>query len=361
MGKRLFLIGNGFDLAHKLPTRYLDLLKWLYENDKSTFNNLNKLLLGNYDKKRDSRRYKESLSKIEDSIQGIDEDTEKEKGFKILKSFEDPYALYAIWQSLEDYLYLVFLDEEIENAFLERESIRQTLEDEEYGQVTEEDIDVIYRPEQEHLDKLTKLAENFKYDLEHWVDTVNDKIPWIYDIMENKNEHEKKKLALLPDNYFTEDDYIINFNYSNTIEKLYLMDNVFHIHGKDDYYNPPIMGHTDSISQMGIYDERTLVLVDDFYKDFNSIIESNNDYFSKINNVGEIVVLGMGYTETDEIYFKKINKMLPTVKWKLYYYSDEDLRKAKGYVDDIGIESYDYISLKEDSPYTNIVRYDLDD
>ena len=54
MGKRLFLIGNGFDLAHKLPTRYLDLLKWLYENDKSTFNNLNKLLLGNYDKKRDS-------------------------------------------------------------------------------------------------------------------------------------------------------------------------------------------------------------------------------------------------------------------------------------------------------------------
>lgn len=52
MGKRLFLIGNGFDLAHKLPTRYLDLLKWLYENDKSTFNNLNKLLLGNYDKKK---------------------------------------------------------------------------------------------------------------------------------------------------------------------------------------------------------------------------------------------------------------------------------------------------------------------
>ena len=69
----------------------------------------------------------------------------------------------------------------------------------------------------------------------------------------------------------------------------------------------------------------------------------------------------MGYTETDEIYFKKINKMLPTAKWKLYYYSDEDLRKAKRYVDDIGIESYDYISLQEDSPYTNIVRYDLDD
>ena len=48
MGKRLFLIGNGFDLAHKLPTRYLDLLKWLYKNDNDTFMNLNKLLLRNF-------------------------------------------------------------------------------------------------------------------------------------------------------------------------------------------------------------------------------------------------------------------------------------------------------------------------
>lgn len=51
MGKRLFLIGNGFDLAHKLPTRYLDLLKWLYKNDNDTFMKLNKLLLRNFLKK----------------------------------------------------------------------------------------------------------------------------------------------------------------------------------------------------------------------------------------------------------------------------------------------------------------------
>ena len=51
MGKRLFLIGNGFDLAHKLPTRYFDLLKWLYKNDNDTFMKLNKLLLRNFLKK----------------------------------------------------------------------------------------------------------------------------------------------------------------------------------------------------------------------------------------------------------------------------------------------------------------------
>lgn len=375
MGKRLFLIGNGFDLAHKLPTRYLDLLKWLYKNDNDTFMNLNKLLLRNFLKRNgyfyeDEYWYKRPKNEIDIKIDELYleenkarlKNIEKSTEYNILNDhFDDPLILYFIWSSLEDYLYLVFLDEESEGIDMERESIRQILKDEEYGQVTEDDINYVDRPEQANYDHLTHLAKNFKYDLLNWVDTVNDEIPWIDDIIYYENEHGKMKIMLLPDNYFKNDDYIINFNYSNTIEKLYSMGNVFHIHGQDYYDNPPIMGHTKNILEMNEYDDRKLVLVEEFYKDFDLIIESNNDYFSKINDVNEIVVLGMGYTETDKIYFKKINKRLPNAKWKLHYYSNEDLKKAEGYVDDIGIESYDYISLKEDSPYTNIVRYDLDD
>lgn len=375
MGKRLFLIGNGFDLAHKLPTRYLDLLKWLYKNDNDTFMNLNKLLLRNFLKRNgyfyeDEYWYKRPKNEIDIKIDELYleenkarlKNIEKSTEYNILNDhFDDPLILYFIWSSLEDYLYLVFLDEESEGIDMERESIRQILKDEEYGQVTEDDINYVDRPEQANYDHLRHLAKNFKYDLLNWVDTVNDEIPWIDDIIYYENEHGKMKIMLLPDNYFKNDDYIINFNYSNTIEKLYSMGNVFHIHGQDYYDNPPIMGHTKNILEMNEYDDRKLVLVEEFYKDFDLIIESNNDYFSKINDVNEIVVLGMGYTETDKIYFKKINKILPNAKWKLHYYSNEDLKKAEGYVDDIGIESYDYISLKEDSPYTNIVRYDLDD
>ena len=375
MGKRLFLIGNGFDLAHKLPTRYLDLLKWLYENDNDTFMKLNKLLLRNFLKRNgyfyeDEYWYERPKNEIDIKIDELYLEENKERLKNIEKSteynilndhFDDPLILYFIWSSLEDYLYLVFLDEESEGIDMERESIRQILEDEEYGQVTEDDINYVDRPEQANYDHLTHLAEKFKYDLLNWVDTINDEIPWIDDIMYYENSHGKMKIMLLPDNYFKNDDYIINFNYSNTIEKLYSMGNVFHIHGQDYYDNPPIMGHTKNILEMNEYDDRKLVLVEEFYKDFDLIIESNNDYFSKINDVNEIVVLGMGYTETDKIYFKKINKLLPTAKWKLHYYSNEDLKKAEGYVNDIGIESYDYISLKTNSPYTNIIRYDLDD
>lgn len=328
MGKRLFLIGNGFDLAHKLPTRYLDLLKWLYKNDNDTFMNLNKLLLRNFLKRNgyfyeDEYWYKRPKNEIDIKIDELYleenkarlKNIEKSTEYNILNDhFDDPLILYFIWSSLEDYLYLVFLDEESEGIDMERESIRQILKDEEYGQVTEDDINYVDRPEQANYDHLTHLAKNFKYDLLNWVDTVNDEIPWIDDIIYYENEHGKMKIMLLPDNYFKNDDYIINFNYSNTIEKLYSMGNVFHIHGQDYYDNPPIMGHTKNILEMNEYDDRKLVLVEEFYKDFDLIIESNNDYFSKINDVNEIVVLGMGYTETDKIYFKKINKILPNAK-----------------------------------------------
>ena len=318
MGKRLFLIGNGFDLAHKLPTRYLDLLKWLYKNDNDTFMKLNKLLLRNFLKENgyfyeDEYWYERPINEIDIKIDELYLEENKEKLKNIEKSteynilnddFDNPLILYFIWSSLEDYLYLVFLDEESESIDRERESIRQILEYEEYGQVTEDDINYVDRPEQANYDHLTHLAENFKYDLLHWVNTVNDEIPWIDDIIYYENKHGKMKIMLLPDNYFKDDDYIINFNYSNTIEKLYSIDNVNHIHGQDYYNNPPIMGHTKNILEMNEYDDRKLVLVKEFYKDFDLIIESNNDYFSKINDVYEIVVLGMGYTETDKIYFK---------------------------------------------------------
>ena len=157
MGKRLFLIGNGFDLAHKLPTRYLDLLKWLYKNDNDTFMNLNKLLLRNFLKQNgyfyeDVYWYERPKNEIDIKIDELYLEENKEKLKNIEKSteynilndvFDNPLILYFIWSSLEDYLYLVFLDEESESIDMERESIRQILEDEEYGQVTEDDINYV--------------------------------------------------------------------------------------------------------------------------------------------------------------------------------------------------------------------------
>lgn len=110
MEKRLFLIGNGFDLAHKLPTRYLDLLKWLYKNDNDTFMKLNELLLRNFLKKNgyfyeDEYWYKRPKNEIDIKIDELYLEENKEKLKSIEKSteynilnddFDDPLILYFI-------------------------------------------------------------------------------------------------------------------------------------------------------------------------------------------------------------------------------------------------------------------------
>lgn len=38
--KRLFIIGNGFDIAHNLPTKYADFKKFLEKTDIKLFNKI---------------------------------------------------------------------------------------------------------------------------------------------------------------------------------------------------------------------------------------------------------------------------------------------------------------------------------
>lgn len=374
MGKRLFLIGNGFDIRHTLHTKYLDLLEWLEKNDSKFLDKLNDLLLRNFFQENGyfdelKGEYKITNNEIAERVKKLDiEKVKKSNAYRILSKYsyicydetDGILAAYVIWESLEEYLYYVFLNKEINEATIEEESIVQILTDEEYGQVTKQDFAGISRPLRKHLDNMKKLADDLTCNLLGWVYEVNEDISNLKFDIDNGNLYNPEIPELLSDNFFKDEDYIINFNYSDTIEKIYSK-HVFHIHGSDDASNPPIMGHTKKFSEMNVCDERELDLVKKLYKNFDSILESNDNYFKQINNVDEIVVLGLGYTKTDEPYFIKINTLLPSAKWKLYYYSDEDLKKAKRYVDDIGIQSYEYISLKENSPFTKADEYDLDD
>jgi hypothetical protein len=119
------------------------------------------------------------------------------------------------------------------------------------------------------------------------------------------------------------------------------------------------MGHMFGGDDIKYHDIRSLELVNKFYKDYKSIIEHHSDYFARLVNIDEIVVLGLGYTNTDYIYFKQINNMNPSAEWILYYFTLEDYENAKKYVKKLEIESrkVKYVSIKEDTPYTNKVYY----
>lgn len=222
MNKKLFLIGNGFDIAHGFKTRYLDLMSWIYENDRDTIIDFNKLLLRNFMARNgyfyeDDWRYKRPTNAIDSRIENMNVSWVKSTiEYKFLKEdFEDYEALflYALWESLEENMHYVFLDEEYSDAITERQSLIETLEAEEFGQVIDADIDIIYRPAQEHYNKLTRLADFFKEDLLQWVYNVNEAIYLMEDyITFYEAEDCRNTINMLEDDFFGDDDYIINFN-----------------------------------------------------------------------------------------------------------------------------------------------------
>lgn len=369
MNKKLFLIGNGFDIAHGLKTSYLDLMSWIYENDRETLMQFNKIMLRNFISENGylydgEHGYDRPCNKLDLRIQTSDiswiENTEE---YKLISEDceyqEEALILYFMWESLEEFMHYFLLDEECGEAENEYQSLWEVLIDEEYGPVIESDIEDFYRPAQNHFDNVKNLADNFYLNLKSWVDKVNDEIILLQDsIFTYENEAGDNEINLLQDDFFGKGNYIVNFNYSETIEKLYFK-KVCHIHGKYDRYNPPIMGHTKDIYSINTYYEQEDILVKKFYKDFDSILDSLTNYQKKIKKVDKIIVLGLGYNSTDYPYFQKINDLVPTAKWVLYYYSDDDYKRAKKYVQELNLKNINvkYVSLKENSPYTRNIRY----
>lgn len=367
--KKIFLIGNGFDIAHGLKTSYLNLMSWMYENYETTFIDFSELLLRNFLDQNGyhydgEHGYKRPKNHIDQRIHKMENSSvENTMEYKILETnFDEPKILYALWESLEENMHFLFLDKESEEVEMERRDLLEILITEEYGQVIEEDIEVLDRPAQIRFDKLSNLSDQFKDALLQWVEDVDSEIDALKEcISYRKNNNGKQSLNLLNDDFFGKNDYIVNFNYSKTIESLYSK-KVCHIHGESNLVNPPIMGHTKDFAIEYEYEEKKYALVRKFYKDYDSIIEFHKKYLKNITDADEIVVLGLGYNRTDYPYFERIKNLIPTAKWILYYFSDEDYIKAKKFVKKLNItnENVEYISLKTNTPYTKVIRYDLD-
>lgn len=128
------------------------------------------------------------------------------------------------------------------------------------------------------------------------------------------------------DTYFmpSRDDFILTFNYTETVEKNYSIDrsNILHIHGKvgEDL----IVGHNDyqvpdlynvewdedsdyrSTKAMEEVDNVLIKAAELYYKDSESVLERYRDFFKHINQSEKVVFLGLSCGDQDYIYVKEI-------------------------------------------------------
>ncbi|WP_128330113.1 bacteriophage abortive infection AbiH family protein [Apibacter sp. HY039] len=299
--KKLYIIGNGFDLHHHLKTSYLDFANFLKRNDIELYSKLE--LYISYPKED-----KNLWSNFEENLANLDIDRIVDEHFGDLPNY-----------SSED--------------FRDRDRFV-------FPNIMEEYYEIFTNGLFSHF-------QNFIQSI---------KFP------DSLNNHR----VLLDNNAF-----FLTFNYTNTLEKVYDINknNIKYIHNSAIYGNEQIiLGHgTDpkkfeeeipeppndvdpedyadwyntNIYYDYSYDTGKDTLLQYFsttFKPTKEIIKTNSNFFSKLDSVTEIFVLGHSLSNVDIPYFEEIIKKTPSnTKWFVSFYNSIEKQKHFDTLTNLGV------------------------
>lgn len=311
---KLFIIGNGFDLAHSLETKYEHFRDYL------------------------EREHWEFLSSLEEMY-----------GFRIGSFIE--HIGEDIWEeNVKEYLWQDF-ESNLSNI---DETILDNGEDIELG-LESGDIG-IEDTLNEYWEERYKFIEELSEYVKEWISQIDINID--------------RKTELIDEN---SEDIYLTFNYSLVLEEVYGIDdnNILHIHGsilKSDI--SPVMGHGNKqiISDMNeIASEAREMLNEKKYSIYNAganycertlkeiglYISMNRNFFRNLENVDEILIIGHSLGDVDMPYFREIRRNVSDdVIWNVYYYSDNDMLTYRDKIISIGVKK-DNIRMIHSSRFFN--------
>lgn len=286
----LNIIGNGFDLYHGLPTAYYYFACYILSNDESFYDDLTDM----YGFSKGVMHY---IS--EDLDRGIDD--------------------VGYWREFEKHL------GEIDSMWIEN-----TLMDDlelEYPDAVDLDID------------RTRYAYRIQSFLKEWINNSID-IGNNYRIIDK--ELGEKRLV------FSAEDRFISFNYTHTLEKIYGVEDILHIHGEGSLYGidePLIIGHGNSTIIRELKDKIKEFDGDDYdqpsrnreneyrsevqvlellEKPVHACIGSLMDFLKHMQEPEKIIVWGFSLSDVDEPYMVLIRNKWVNCKWSFSYYCQDD-------------------------------------
>lgn len=286
----LYIIGNGFDVAHGLNTSYWKFREFL-ENEAPYFLNAFEALY--------------NIHPLDDTEPWYTE-AAQERWNKAVN--------HDLWSEFERAMGKPNTTEMIEQA----------------EAVTEGMPSVNIR---DHMDVYWKEQFGFISKLQDYVRE------WIESIDTRDVGCKKKSLV-------GSDDYFLNFNYTDVLEKIYRIENVLHIHGgvSSACDIPPVMGHCnkqdivqhrkwakEADEEYSEAEASVLDAVADYletiYKDTKEHILLNHPFFDKLSNVKRIIVFGWSGGDVDIPYLKEIIRNVNNdAKWTVYWYDEKDYK-----------------------------------
>ncbi len=296
---KLFVIGNGFDIGHGIPCKYSHFQEFL--NDK-----------------------REDILEVMEKFYYTGEDSD-------------------LWSDFETSL----------ERDINYDSLSEIIGENSPNFGSDDFRDGDWYDAQIYIEQeCDELLEMIRSGFEEWIASL--------EISEVKKKYDLDRSAL----YLT-------FNYTDVLGKIYNIpiSNILHIHNKVG--EELIFGHGKNLDEFNVEkalygDENGLLSYDEdgnvesnavgheqfaenavraFYekmrKPTDQILNNQTNFFSRLTNVEEVVVIGHSYNDIDLPYFIKIAQSTNNnTKWTLSYFSDKDKTSAAKIMNSLGIEPH---------------------
>ncbi|REG92151.1 bacteriophage abortive infection AbiH family protein [Algoriphagus antarcticus] len=285
MTKKLYVIGNGFDLFHGLKTGYWNFKEYLEVNDNELLQNIEKYLQS-----------------------------------------------HELWSNFEAVLEYLEADDVVDYCL-------NYLQD----YVAEDWSDSGHHDYQYEVNKIIgSLTSDLKQRFQEWIRTISPKGD------ENGERAMIKKESLFFNFNYTntleslylvkrEDIFYIHGNINEVGSDIILG------HGRDPSTLEQLDGEGDAESDIRLIEANRTInrYFIENYKNTIQIITENEKYFRCLANIEEVVVLGHSMSIVDMEYFREIVKNidLDKVKWIVSFHFESEIEAKQGFLKNIGVKS----------------------
>ncbi len=290
----LFIVGNGFDMAHGFKTSFNQFKKWLRDEYGA------------------------------DVSEEIIEIPEFQTNYKRLHQYDSKNMAIFFYNLIYHILGDDWNDFESALPTLNwEESIEASVEGLKYaGDFEPQDlIDIA----EEYASKLRDMAFILKDHLfRSWAQQIDIKNP-------TKLSNKLKSIIE------TDECYFLNFNYTDTIELQYNVKNVCHIHGRATNHDELIVGHAGQYKGPSEeeYDRNYYMIetygyinaiCEQYRKDTERAFLKHLSFFESLTNITDIYVHGFSFSPVDIYYLKKLFQLINPRKtiFHLHSYQKKD-------------------------------------
>ena len=282
--EKLFIIGNGFDIAHDMKTTYKDFRNWFNNklvkssNEELTFEDLVSPDINRKNWSDDDIEYKVILGLLDDACNSIEKDTRNYEWNNLECNLAN--VDFSSWLNIEDDNI-----KSIENKTnREKNNILLSIN---FTLMSIDDLKNVY--------------------LKEWIDSIE--IP-------------KCKIAI--SDIIDKETYFLTFNYTNTLEEIYQdeidKNKINHIHINNDKYIFGTKFQKKDVKENQKYINKWYRK--SYEKPVNQIIESNNLFFKNLSKCNCVYSFGFSYSDIDMPYIEKIIKSIDsnTITWNFNNY-----------------------------------------